>query len=64
MMIEVTAPFNDAPTMRVSFESEGQLYDYPLRLPIVVTCFMEPVSLDMGAFMNRSKSLEGQDRQC
>jgi len=64
MMIEVTAPFDDAPTMRVSFESEGQQYDYPLRLPIVATCFMEPVSLDPGAFMNRWKSLEGQDREC
>mmetsp|Transcript_20307 Transcript_20307/g.46068 ORF Transcript_20307/g.46068 Transcript_20307/m.46068 type:complete len:985 (-) Transcript_20307:533-3487(-) len=64
MMIEAAAPFDDAPTMRVSFESEGQMYDYPLRLPIVATCFMEPVSLDPGAFMNRWKSLEGQDREC
>jgi AP-2 complex subunit alpha len=65
LIIEVTAPFDDAPAMRVSFETEdGEVHEYPLRLPVVATCFMEPVTLEPGAFMQRWKSLEGQDREC
>jgi AP-2 complex subunit alpha len=65
MMVEVTAPFDDAPAMRVCFRTaEGEVHEYPLRLPIVATCFMEPVTLEPSAFMQRWKSLEGQDREC
>mmetsp|Transcript_51734 Transcript_51734/g.155256 ORF Transcript_51734/g.155256 Transcript_51734/m.155256 type:complete len:1059 (-) Transcript_51734:280-3456(-) len=65
LLVEVTAPFDDAPAMRVMFETEdGTRHEYPLRLPIVATCFMEPVTLEPGAFMQRWKSLEGQDREC
>ena len=65
LLVEVTAPFDDAPAMRVTFETEdGELHEYPLRLPIVATCFMEPVTLEAPAFMQRWKSLEGQDREC
>jgi AP-2 complex subunit alpha len=65
ILVEVTAPFVDAPPMRIQFETEdGEQHDYPLRLPLVVTCFMEPVNLDPGAFMQRWKSLEGPDREC
>jgi AP-2 complex subunit alpha len=65
LMVEVTAPFDDAPAMRISFDTaEGERHEYPLRLPIVATCFMEPVTLEPGAFMQRWKSLEGQDREC
>jgi AP-2 complex subunit alpha len=65
LLVEVTAPFDDAPSMRITFETEeGERHDYPLRLPLVATCFMEPVNLDPGAFMQRWKSLEGQDREC
>ena len=65
MMIEVAAPFDDAPAMRVCFRtSEGERHEYPLRLPVVATCFMEPVTLEPAAFMQRWKSLEGQDREC
>lgn len=44
--VQVIAPYDDAPALRVIFEHDGNLYDYPLRLPIVATCFMEPVSLE------------------
>lgn len=65
LLVEVTAPFDDAPAMRISFETDdGQKHEYPLRLPVVATCFMEPVTLEPGAFMQRWKSLEGQDREC
>lgn len=65
LLVEVTAPFDDAPAMRVMFETEGgELHEYPLRLPIVATCFMEPVTLEPSAFMQRWRSLEGQDREC
>jgi AP-2 complex subunit alpha len=65
ILLEVTAPFDDAPSMRITFDTEeGEHHDYPLRLPLVATCFMEPVNLDPGAFMQRWKSLEGQDREC
>jgi AP-2 complex subunit alpha len=51
--------------MRVCFTTrEGEVHEYPLRLPIVATCFMEPVTLEPAAFMQRWKSLEGQDREC
>jgi AP-2 complex subunit alpha len=65
LLVEVTAPFDDAPVMRVMFETEdGSRHEYPLRLPVVATCFMEPVTLEPAAFMQRWKSLEGQDREC
>jgi AP-2 complex subunit alpha len=65
LIVEVVAPFDDAPAMRVSFETaEGECHEYPLRLPIVATCFMEPVSLEPNAFMQRWRSLDGQDREC
>ena len=65
MLVEVTSPFDDVPSIRITFETEeGERHDYPLRLPIVATCFMEPVNLDPGAFMQRWKSLEGPDREC
>lgn len=65
LLVEVMAPFDDAPAMRVKFETtEGIKHEYPLRLPIVATCVMEPVTLEAGAFMQRWKSLEGQDREC
>lgn len=65
ILCEVMAPFDDAPAMRISFEtSEGIQHEYPLRLPVVATCFMEPVTLEPGAFMQRWKSLEGQEREC
>mmetsp|Transcript_3615 Transcript_3615/g.4535 ORF Transcript_3615/g.4535 Transcript_3615/m.4535 type:complete len:1048 (+) Transcript_3615:78-3221(+) len=65
LLVEVTAPFDDAPAMRITFKNEeGVKHEYPLRLPIVATCFMEPVTLEPGAFMQRWKSLEGQEREC
>ncbi|KAL3764945.1 hypothetical protein ACHAWU_003805 [Discostella pseudostelligera] len=65
ILVEVTAPFDDAPSMRITFQTEqGERHDYPLRLPLVATCFMESVNLDPGAFMQRWKSLEGPDREC
>jgi AP-2 complex subunit alpha len=65
LIVEVTAPFDDAPAMRVCFETaDGECHEYPLRLPVVATCFMEPVTLEPGAFMQRWKSLEGQEREC
>jgi len=64
ILVEVKAPFDDAPAMRISFESDGERHVYPLRLPIVATCFMDPLILDAGAFMQRWKSLDGQEREC
>jgi AP-2 complex subunit alpha len=65
LLVEVTAPFDDAPAMRVMFETDdGTKHEYPLRLPVVATCFMEPVTLEPAAFMQRWKSLEGQEREC
>jgi AP-2 complex subunit alpha len=65
LLVEVTAPFDDAPAMRVVFETDdGEQHEYPLRLPVVATCFMEPVTLEPAAFMQRWKSLEGQEREC
>jgi AP-2 complex subunit alpha len=65
LIVECAAPFDDAPAMRISFVTNGgECHEYPLRLPIVATCFMEPVTLEPGAFMQRWKSLEGQDREC
>jgi AP-2 complex subunit alpha len=65
ILVEVKAPFDDAPAMRITFESsDGTKHAYPLRLPIVATCFMEPVVLEPGAFMQRWRSLDGQEREC
>lgn len=65
LLVEVMAPFDDAPAMLISFTTNGNVqHEYPLRLPIVGTCFMEPVTLEPSAFMQRWKSLDGQEREC
>lgn len=65
LAVEAMAPFDDAPAMKISFEtSDGVPHEYALRLPIVATCFMDPVILEPGTFMSRWKSIEGMDREC
>jgi len=65
LLVEVLSPFDDAPAMRVFFTTaDGLPHEYPLRLPIVATCFMEPVKLEPNAFLQRWKSLEGPELEC
>jgi AP-2 complex subunit alpha len=65
LLVEVLSPFDEVPAIVISFVTiDGTRHEYPLRLPIVVTCFMEPVTLDPGPFMQRWKLIEGQDREC
>ena len=60
IMVEAMAPFTDSPVLTVSFECGGGYYEYPFRLPIVPTAFLEAVApLDKETFMQRWGSLGG-----
>ena len=64
LMVEVLSPFADAAEIRLSFALDGVQYDYPLRLPVVATCFNSAVTdLDAGNFMQRWKALTGDKEQ-
>ncbi|CAM9874848.1 unnamed protein product, partial [Choristocarpus tenellus] len=43
--IWILQPFLDSPDLTVSFSIQGQRHSYSLKLPIAVTCFMEPVQV-------------------
>jgi AP-2 complex subunit alpha len=63
LMVEALAPFSDAPQFTVSFSVAGQRYSYPLRLPAVASCFMDPVVLEQPDFVSRWRALDGQNRE-
>jgi len=67
LAVEVLKPFDypEAPSLLLSFTSpsSGQTYSYSLPLPIVPTCFFEPVTLAASDYMTRWRSLEGQNRE-
>ena len=67
LAVEVLKPFDypEAPFLLLSFTSpsSGQTYSYSLPLPIVPTCFFEPVTLAASDYMTRWRSLEGQNRE-
>jgi hypothetical protein len=50
-------PFDGAPECIVSFNTPSAQHRYPLRLPVVATCFMEPVALGRDDFLNRWNAL-------
>ena len=60
LMFECMQPFVDTPAIEVSFVCEGVQYKYPMRLPIVASCFVEPLELEEAVFMQRWKALEGE----
>ena len=65
LLMEAMAPFDDALGMIIIFQTEqGERHEYPLRPPIVATCFMKPATLEANTFMIRWRSLEGQERKC
>jgi AP-2 complex subunit alpha len=56
-------PFEGAPECVVAFTdgSTGQKHKYPLRLPVVATKFMDPVTLNGEDFMTRWNQLASND---
>ncbi len=65
VVVEAMRPFDypEAPTLTVSFSLHGRAHAYDLPLPVVPTCFFEPVTLAAGDYMARWRSLEGQNRE-
>lgn len=63
IMAECMQPYDVAPELTVSFDSAGRSHLYPLRLPTVATCFVEPVSLGRDDFLQRWGALEGHNRE-
>lgn len=54
---ECVEPFDGAPECIISFNTPTAQHRYPLRLPVVATCFMEPVALGRDDFLNRWNAL-------
>lgn len=67
LAVEVLKPFDypEAPSLLLSFtsSSSSSSYQYTLPLPIVPTCFFEPVTLAAPDYMTRWRSLESQNRE-
>lgn len=62
LLIEVLAPFEDGPALRVFFRTgDGVSHEHFLRLPILVTCFMTPVKLDLQTFRSQWHALESHE---
>ena len=60
---EAMAPYDVAPEVTITFMAGATRHRYPLRLPSVASCFVEPVPSAAADFTNRWKMLEGQDRE-
>lgn len=65
LQVEAMRPFDyaEAPVLTVSFSLRGRGHAYELALPVMPTCFVEPVTLAAGDYMARWRSLEGQNRE-
>lgn len=60
LAVECLKPFSDAPEFTISFSTKTASFSYPLRLPVLASCFFEPVVLEKAAYMQNWKGLEGQ----
>jgi len=60
---ECMLPYEVAPECTISFAVGGTLHKYPLRLPTVATCFMEPLNLQAQDFMQKWEALQGPERE-
>ena len=58
--VECLRPFADAPEFTISFKTKNSCHSYPLRLPVLASCFFEPIVLDKPSYMQRWKALEGK----
>jgi len=64
ILMECIQPFESAPGITVSFfAGNGVQHEYLLRLPVVVSCFFEPVVLNGPDFMARWKNLDGREQK-
>lgn len=51
------AAFDACPDLTVAFSAAGVAHHYPLKLPVVVTGFLEPVALPTAAFVSNWAAL-------
>ena len=64
IMCEAMQPYADAPPIEFGFvDGSGAVNKYPMRLPIVASCFCEPLELEQDVFMQRWRALEGEGRE-
>lgn len=63
IMCECMQPFTDACELHIKFTRAGAPNVLPLRLPIVSTCFIEPVALPGQEFLHRWGMLAGEQRE-
>lgn len=57
IMANCMLPFADVPHLEVSFTSNSPRV-YPLRLPVLASCFFEPITINKEGYMARWKALE------
>ena len=64
ILMECVQPFESAPGITVYFaDGDGVQHEYQLRLPVVASCFFEPVVLNGPDFMARWKNLDGREEK-
>jgi len=63
VLVECIQPFDEVPEIKLSFIAGSTSFGYPLRLPLVVSSFFEPVSLGKDDFIARWQKLDGQERE-
>jgi AP-2 complex subunit alpha len=63
LMVESMQPFVTPPEMTVTYTVSGQAFSVDLKLPCLVSSFLEPVKLSADDFQKRWLALEGQNRE-
>lgn len=58
--VECKRPFVDEAPFDVSFSVGQAPYKYPLKLPVVPSCFFEPIPTDKETYMARWKAISGE----
>lgn len=62
--IECTAEFTQAPLLNISFMYSGKLQRLCLKLPVIISKFLEAAEMNSEAFFTRWKALSQPEQEC
>ncbi|GFR58277.1 AP-2 complex subunit alpha-2 [Elysia marginata] len=62
--IECIDSFSDAPLLKISFSYSGQVQKLNLKLPVIISKFLEPAEMNSEAFFTRWKALSQPEQEC
>lgn len=62
--IECIDSFSEAPLLKISFNHSGQVQKLNLKLPVIISKFLEPAEMNSEAFFTRWKALSQPEQEC